>query len=88
MYKNVKLILDTSKEREVSVLTAKDMLVAENREKAEEIKAAYKCISAYYDAITKCRVAGDEETIEKICVLYDSGATETLKELIEELFEE
>lgn len=88
MYNNVKLILDTSKEREVSVLTAKDMLVAENREQAEEIKAAYECISANYDAITKCRVAGDEATIEKICVLYSNGDTDALKELFAELFEE
>lgn len=88
MYKNVKLILDTSKEREVSVLTAKDMLVAENRDRAEEIKAAYECISAHYDAITKCRVAGDEATIEKICEFYSNGDTDALKELFAELFEE
>lgn len=84
LFKNVKAILDTSKEKEVDVLVARDMLVAENPEGKADIVKASDFIHDYYDAVTKCRRMGDDATIEKLCDLHQSDA-EAFKALLEEI---
>lgn len=86
LFKNVKAILDTSKEKEVDVLVARDMLIAENPEDKVEIMKASDFIHTYYPAVTKCRRMGDDGKIEKLCDLHQSDA-EAFKALIEEIKE-
>lgn len=84
LFKNVKAILDTSKEKEVDVLVARDMLIAENPEDKPEIMKADDFIRDYYSAVTKCRRMGDDAKIEKLCDLHQTDA-EAFKALLEEI---
>ena len=84
MFKNVKAILDTSKEKNVDVLVASDMLIAENPEDKVELMKASDFIHAHYTAVTKCRRMGDDAKIEKLCELHQTDA-EAFKALIEEI---
>lgn len=84
LFENVKAILDTSKEKEVDVLVARDMLINENPEKKAEIKEASEFIGSCYDAVTKCRRMGDNATIKKLCELYQADE-EAFKALLEEI---
>ena len=86
LFKNVKAILDTSKEKEVDVLVARDMLIAENPEDKAEIMKASDFINAHYTAVTKCRRMGDDAKIEKLCELHQTDA-EAFKALLEEINE-
>ena len=82
--KNVKAILDTSKEKDVDLFVARDMLIAENPEDKVEIMKASDFIHAHYDAVTKCRRMGDDAKIEKLCELQQTDA-EAFKALLEEI---
>ena len=84
LYKNVKAILDLSKEKEVDVLVARDMLIAENTEDKAEIVKASDFIHTHYNAVTKCRRMGDDAKIEKLCDLHQNDA-EAFKALLEEI---
>lgn len=84
LFENVKAILDISKEKEVDVLVARDMLINENQEKKAEIIEASEFIHAHYTAVTKCRRMGDDASIEKLCELYQADE-EAFKDLIEEI---
>ena len=83
MYEFVKMILDVSKERDVDISVAKDMLIAENREIADKLESAYKFIRKFYKFVTSRRVAGDEESIAEFCKLYELGDVESLREMLE-----
>ena len=84
LFKNVKAILDISKEKAVDVLVARDMLIAENPEGKEELMKASDFIHAHYAAVTKCRRMGDDAKIEKLCQLQQTDA-EAFKALLEEI---
>lgn len=84
LYEYVKLILDTAKAKEVDLLVARDMLIAEDKAKEAELTAACKFAMVYYKFITACRVAGDDETIEKLCQLYEEDKFDEIQELISE----
>jgi hypothetical protein len=66
MYENIIAILDKSKNDNVDLLTAQDMLVAERKEDYKALKEAGTFIRTYYDTIAKCRRLGDNETIKKL----------------------
>lgn len=84
LYNNVIAILEKCKNAELNdVLVAKDMLIAENREKAEDIREASDFLGKYYAQITKCNRLGLVDKIKEICEhANDNGA---LKKIFEEL---
>lgn len=84
MYTLVKEILDTSREKKVDVLVARDMVVASGKEH-EEVNAAYAIIHKYYEVIAFFRRSDDEANIEKICTLYAEGKEDELKAFVEEV---
>ena len=87
MYELVKRILDKSKETGEDVLVARDMCIAEDKDKADELRSAGELIKAHYFAITKLRREGDEESIKNLCDLVAMGIVSDIcafKEEIEE----
>lgn len=65
-------ILNKCRDENLSdVLTAKDMLIAENRENTEEIRDAGKFLVKHYHQITKCNRLGLIDKIEEICDAKD-----------------
>lgn len=85
MYEIVKKILDTSREKGVDVLVAKDMVINDG-ESYEVVTDAYKSIiSKYYDVVTFFRRNDDNASIEKICKLHDEGKTFELQVFIKEV---
>lgn len=84
MYEKVTKILDVSKERDVDISVARDMLIHEDRENMAEYESAFDYIKTYYKYITSCRVAGDDESIIKFCKLYEDGDKESIKKILEE----
>lgn len=73
LFKNVLAILNCSKVKGVDILVARDMLITEDRTNKDELFMACNFIGAFYDFITDCRLANDEESIQKICELYEQG---------------
>lgn len=90
LFENVKMILDISANTKEDVLVAELMAIKENESKEQELKFAGKFIDRYYDEITKCRRMNDNDTIEKLCYLYenDKKAFNTLIDEIEDRVEE
>lgn len=84
MYKLVKEILDVSKEKDVDITFARDMVIADGRD-SDEAKKAYNLIHEYYDVITFFRRENDETGIEKICSLYTEGKEDELKAFVKEV---
>lgn len=87
MYTLVKEILDTSREKDVDVVTARDMVMA-NKKEIDDVKNAYAIIDKYYDVITFFRREDDENNIEKICNLYTEGNKKELKAFVEKIKED
>lgn len=82
LYENIKKILDTAKEKDVDILVAREMLIAENKEAEADFASACTVILGYYKFITACRRKGDEETIKTLCELFEKGETKALTELV------
>lgn len=87
MYALVKEILDTSKEKKVDVLVARDMVVASGKN-YEEVKSAYAIIDKYYDLITYYRRSDDEFGIENVCKLHADNDFAKIAEITDKLKEE
>lgn len=85
MYELVKRILDKSKETGEDVLVARDMCIAEDKQSEAELRDAGNFINAHYDAITKCRREGDNESIKELCDLVLEGNITKLKAFKEEI---
>ena len=86
LFENVTKILNCSKEKGVDILVARDMLLAEDRtsERKNELFSACNFIGAFYDFITDCRVGNDEESIKKICELYEQGDIISVRKFIKD----
>ena len=84
MYEAVKKILDVSAEKDLDILVARDTLIAEERENAEEYSEATEVIRTYYKFITGNRNEGNEEAIKELCELYEAGKKAEIRELIKE----
>ena len=84
LFKNVLAILNCSKVKGVDILVARDMLLAEDRtpERKNELFMACNFIGAFYDFITSCRMANDEESIKKICELYEQGDIIAVRKIV------
>ena len=85
MYESVKRILDKSKETGEDVLVARDMCIAEDKDKADELRSAGELIKAHYSTITKLRREGDEESIKKLCDLVEKGDVAEIRAFKEEI---
>ena len=82
LYENIKKILNCAKEKDVDILVAREILIAENKEAETELVSACTIILGYYNFITAGRRNGDEETIKKLCELFEKGETKALTELV------
>lgn len=85
LFENVTKILNCSKEKDVDILVSRDMLIAEdkgNDARKKELFDACNFIGAFYDFITACRVANDNESIKKICELYEQGDIIAVRKII------
>lgn len=67
LFETVVKILDKGKAENVDLLTAKDMLFAENPDSKDILDEASAVIRESYDEITKARREGEIEPIEKAC---------------------
>lgn len=85
LYENIKKILDCSKENDVDILVAREILIAENKEAETELASACTVLLGYYKLITTCRNKGDEESIKKLCELYGKEDHKAIRELIKEI---
>ena len=81
LYENIKKILDKAKEEDIQILTAKDILI-KNDSEPEQLEKDYEVLKTYYKFITACRNIGDDESIKKLCELYEKGEHEAIVELI------
>ena len=81
MYENIIKILDKSKVKNVDILVARDMIIAEEKANFDEMKQASDFIGKYYDTITKCRRLGDNDTIKALVEADDKGRKEIIKEV-------
>lgn len=86
MYELVKRILDKSRDANVDVLVAHDMVAAEIGH-SDELKKAKEIINDKYDTITKCRRLGDNESIKTLCDLVEEGDTYKIRAFEEEIKE-
>ena len=87
LFEDVKKILDVSREKDVDILVARDMIIAENNRDEETIKEMFSAcnfIDAFYDFITSCRVNNEEEKIKIICELYEAGDIIKVRKYIKE----
>jgi hypothetical protein len=87
MYENIIKILDKSKNAKVDILVARDMIIAEEKANFDEMKQASDFIGDYYDAITKCRRLGDNDTIKALVEADDKGRKEIVKEIADRVEE-
>ena len=72
LFGNVMAILNKCRDEDLNdVLVARDMLISENVEKADDIRNAGKFLSKYYHQITKCNRLGLIEKIKEICDAKD-----------------
>lgn len=85
MYELVKGILDISRDRDVDVSVAYDMYAQENGGYTDEVKDARKVIEKHYFTIAKCRRAGDNESIRKLCDLVAEGDVNAIRDFVEEI---
>lgn len=83
LYNNVIKILDTSRDKKVDVLVARDMLF--NGENDNAIKEAYDFIDKYYVCVTKCRRIKDNDTIKKLTELHLKGDKKSIMELCDKV---
>ena len=84
MYELVKKILDTSKEKNVDVGVAYDM-VANETGYTDELKAAKKILDDKYEEITALRVKGKEADIKILCAMAEKENTNGVEHHIENL---
>ena len=84
MYNKVIAILDKSREANVDVFVAHDMLAAEIGH-SEELKKAKEIINDKYDTITKCRRAGDNDSIKTLCDLIEEGNPNKIRAFEDEI---
>ena len=84
MYELVLKILDASRDKDVDVLVAYDM-VANEIGYTDELKNARNFIKKYYYTITKCRRAKDNESIKTLCDLVAEGTIEKIRDFEEEI---
>lgn len=82
MYNNVIKILDLSREKEVDILVARDMLYGNGNDTA--ISEAYDFIDKNYVVVTKCRRLKDNDSIKKLVSLYGKDDV-AFKELCEKI---
>lgn len=87
MYELVKRILDKSKETGEDILVARDMCIAEDKDKSDKLRSASELIKAHYSVITKLRREGDEESIKKLCDLVETGDVAQIRAFKEEIEE-
>ena len=84
LFENVMAILNKCRDEKLNdVLVAEDMLVAENKDSADEIRTAGDFLGKYYHQITKCNRLGMVDKINEICIADDK----TRKNIFEELKE-
>ena len=88
LYENIKKILDCAKEKDVDILVAREILIAENKEAETELASACTVLLGYYKLITTCRRNEDEESIKKLCELYEKEDHTAIRELIKEILPE
>ena len=81
MYENIIKILDKSKSKNVDILVARDMIIAEEKANFDEMKKASDFIGIYYDTITKCRRLGDNATIKALVEADDAERKKIIKEV-------
>ena len=83
LFENVMAILNKCRDEDLNdVLVAKDMLVLNNAEKADDIREAGKFLSKYYYQITKCNRLGLIDKIKEICDAKDD------KNKLDEIFKD
>ena len=72
LFENVMAILNKCRDEKLNdVLVAEDMLVAENKDSADEIRTAGDFLGKYYHQITKCNRLGMVDKINEICDAKD-----------------
>ena len=84
MYELVKRILDKSRDANVDVLVAHDMVAAEIGH-SDELKKAKEIINKKYDTITKCRRLGDDDAIKTLCDLIEEGNPNKIRAFEDEI---
>ena len=72
MYELIIKILDKSRDEGVDVLVSADMVIAEEGH-TDEILAAKKIVSKFYDVFAKCRRENREDLIKDFCAAIDIG---------------
>ena len=87
LFENVMAILNKCRDEDLNdVLVAKDMLILENAEKADDIREAGKFLSTYYYQITKCNRLGLYDKIKEICdAKDDKNKLDTIFKDLEEI---
>ena len=84
MYELVKRILDKSRDANVDVLVAHDMVAAEIGH-SDELKKAKEIINKKYDTITKCRRLRDNDAIKTLCDLIEEGNPNKIRAFEDEI---
>lgn len=84
MYGLVKRILDKSREKDVDVLVAADMVAAGGIGHTKELQDAKGVIDKYYDTITKLRRERNEAAIETLCICIESGNLDAVNTIVAE----
>lgn len=84
LFENVIKILTKAKDENIDLLVAREKLIA-NGYPSDEMTKAGDILRVYYKPIIKCWIAGNKDTINKICELYESNKTEELKALAEKI---
>ena len=83
LFETVIKILDKGKAENVDLLTAKDMLFAENPDNKDILNEASAVIREAYDEITRARRDGETEPIKKACerfIIRKENAKKKLEE--------
>lgn len=87
MYSYVKKILDVSKDKDVEILVARDMLISAG-ENAEKVNYAFDIVHEYYEIITFFRRIKDEDGIKAVCELCVSDKKDELRMFIKQIRED
>lgn len=64
-------ILNVSRDKNVDILVARDMIVNDENISLNDIRPASNFISDYYDEITKCRRLNRDDKIKEFVNAYD-----------------
>ena len=84
LFETVVKILDKGKAENVDLLTAKDMLFAENPDSKDILDEASAVLRESYDEITKARREGEIEPIKKACERFIARKERAEKEAEEQ----